>query len=154
GAAFGRWGRGDRLLFGFAEHQMTSTYLGTSTGLRRRFDQPDGRIEVNGKSADYARSAYVNQHSSDFTDVDADALTGQLEQRLAWAANRVELDAGRYETLLPPSAVADLLIYAYWTASARDAEEGRSVFSGSDGPTRVGEQLSSLPLRLFSDPGY
>ena len=28
-----------------------STFLGTSTGLRRRFDQPDGRVELNGKSA-------------------------------------------------------------------------------------------------------
>ena len=44
----------DRLLFGFAEHQMTSTSSATSTGLRRRFDQPDGRLEVNGKSGDYS----------------------------------------------------------------------------------------------------
>ena len=74
GAAFDRWRKADRLLFGFAEHHMTSTYLGTSTGLRRRFDQPDGRVEINGKSADYARSAYADQHTNDFADVDVDAL--------------------------------------------------------------------------------
>jgi predicted Zn-dependent protease len=48
--------------------------------------------------------------------------------------------------------VADLMIYAYWNFTARDAEEGRSVFSGPDGQTRVGEQLSSLPITLRSDP--
>jgi predicted Zn-dependent protease len=154
GTAFARWQKSDRLLFGFAEHHLTSTYLGTSTGLRRRFDQPDGRIEINGKSADFTRSAYVNQHTNDFTDIDADALTETLDQRLEWAATRVELPAGRYETVLPPSCVADLLIPTYWTASARDAEEGRNVFAKGEGGTRIGEALSELPLRLFSDPSY
>jgi predicted Zn-dependent protease len=31
--------------------RMTTTYLGTSTGLRLRHDQPSGRVELNGKSA-------------------------------------------------------------------------------------------------------
>ncbi len=154
GTAFERWAKADRLLFGFAEHHMTSTYLGTSTGLRRRFDQPDGRIELTGKSADLAGSAYVNQHTNDFTDVDAGAMTAELEQRLGWAATRVELPAGRYETILPPAAVADLLTYAYWTASARDAEQGRNVYAKGEGATRIGDTLSPLPLRLYSDPGY
>ena len=152
GEVFDRWRKSDRLLFGFAEHQMTSSYLGTSTGLRRRFDQPDGRVEINGKSDDYARSAYVSQHSNDFTDVDPQALAGTLDQRLDWAATKIDLPAGRYETILPPTCVADLNIYAYITASARDAEEGRSVYAGADGASRIGERLSPLPLRLYSDP--
>ena len=149
GAAFERWRKSERLLYGFAEHHLTTTFLGTSTGLRRRFDQPDGRIELNGKTADLTRSAYVSAHTRDFTDVDAGALTDDLDRRLDWAARRIDLPAGRYETLLPPTAVADLLVYAYWNASARDAEEGRSVYSG-----RLGDRLADLPLRLFSDPAY
>ncbi|PZS13901.1 MAG: peptidase, partial [Pseudonocardiales bacterium] len=152
GAAFERWRKSDRLLFGFAEHQLTSHFLGTSTGLRRRFDQPDGRIEINGKSADYTRSAWSGAHSQDFTDVDVAALTDTLGTRLDWADNQIDLPAGRYETILPPSAVADLMIYAYWTSSARDAEEGRNVYSRSGGATRLGEQLSNLALSLSSDP--
>jgi predicted Zn-dependent protease len=84
--------------------------------------------------------------------VAVETLTDQLHTRLDWARNQLELPAGRYETLLPPGAIADLLIYAYWTASARDAEEGRNVFAASDGRTRIGEQLSQLPLTLRSDP--
>jgi predicted Zn-dependent protease len=151
GAAFGRWSKGDRLLYGFAEHQMTSYFVATSTGLRRRFDQPDGRLELNGKSADLSRSAWSGTHSEDFGDIDVAALTDALDVRLDWAARRTDLPAGRYETLLPPTAVADLMIYAYWTASARDADEGRSVFAGPNG-TRLGEQLTPLPLSLYSDP--
>jgi predicted Zn-dependent protease len=152
GAAFDRWRKADRLLYGFAEHQLTSYFVGTSTGLRRRFDQPDGRIEINGKSVDLARSVWSGDHTRDFTDVDVDALTDALDTRLDWAATRIDLPAGRYETILPPSAVADFLVYAYWMASARDAEEGRSVYSAADGATRIGEQLSQLPLSLRSDP--
>ncbi|MEO6884807.1 MAG: metallopeptidase TldD-related protein, partial [Jatrophihabitantaceae bacterium] len=135
-------------------HQLTSTFIGTSTGLRRRFDQPDGRIELNGKSGNLDRSAYVSQHTVDFTDIDATVLADQLEQRLQWASTHIDLPAGRYETILPPSTVADLMIYAYWTAAARDAEEGRSVFAGDSGNTRIGQRLSDLPLRLYSDPAY
>jgi predicted Zn-dependent protease len=153
-AAFDTWGKADRLLFGFAEHHMTSTYLGTSTGLRRRFDQPDGRVEINGKSADYAQSAYADQHTNDFTDIDAGELTDGLLQRLDWSAKRIDLPAGRYETILPPGPVAALTLYAYLNAAARDAAEGRSVFSAANGATRIGETLSPHPLRLYSDPSY
>jgi predicted Zn-dependent protease len=44
------------------------------------------------------------------------------------------------------------MIYAYWTASARDADEGRSVYSAADGGTRIGERLSPHPITLRSDP--
>jgi predicted Zn-dependent protease len=150
GAAFAKWGTADRLLFGFAEHQMSSTFLGTSTGVRRRFDQPNGRIEINGKSRDYSSSAYVNAHTQTFADVDATALTDSLLQRLDWASTRIDLPAGRYETVMPPSTIADLMIYAYWNMGARDADEGRSVFA--DKP--IGTSLTNLPLRIYSDPAY
>ena len=152
GTTFDRWRKADQLLFGFAEHTMTSYFLGTSTGLRRRFDQPAGRLELNGKSSDMTRSAWSGLHSRTFTDVDLDSLAADLDTRLGWAATRIDLPAGRYETLLPPTAVADLMIYAYWTSSARDAEEGRNVYAASDGRTRIGERIATLPLTLRSNP--
>jgi len=152
GAAFTRAEAAGQLLYGFAEHVMTSTYLGSSTGLRLRHDQPTGRVELNGKSADLSRSAWVGQQTRDFSDIDVSQLTSEIDRRLGWAKNRIDLPAGRYETVLPPTAVADLLIYAYWTASARDAEEGRNVFAAGDGQTKLGQQLSPLPLTLRSDP--
>src|SRR4051812_14247098 len=142
----------DQLLFGFAEHSMATTYLGTSTGLRLRHDQPTGKVELNGKSADLSRSVWAGMGTRTFADVSVADLAGQVEQKLAWSQRRIELPAGRYETLLPPSAVADLFIYAYWTMQARDADEGRSVFAKPGGGNRIGERLSALPLTLRSDP--
>jgi predicted Zn-dependent protease len=143
-----------RKLYGFAEHDVTSTFLGTSAGVRLRYDQPAGRLELNAKSADreHARSAWAGAATRDFTDVDVAALDAGLAERLSWQERRIELPAGRYETLLPPTAVADLMINLYWSAGARDAGEGRTVFGQPGGGTRVGERLSELAVDLFSDP--
>lgn len=152
GEAFARARSGGRELYGFANHELTSTYLGTSSGLRLRHDQPDGTLELNAKSTDRKRSAWAGRSTRDFKDVDPAALDADLATRLGWAERRVDLPAGRYETLLPPTAVADLLIYMLWSAGARDAAEGRTVFSKPGGGTRVGDRLSELPLTLRSDP--
>ncbi|AEM86280.1 metallopeptidase TldD-related protein [Streptomyces violaceusniger] len=152
GESFARARAGGRELYGFAHHGLVSSYLGSSTGLRLRHDQPTGTLEINAKSPDRTRSAWAGRATRDFTDVDPAAIDAELARRLAWAERRIELPAGRYETLLPPSAVADLLIDQLWSSSARDAAEGRTVFSKPGGGTRVGEKLSELPLTLRSDP--
>ncbi|MEU3529499.1 TldD/PmbA family protein [Streptomyces sp. NPDC038707] len=152
GEAFARARAGGRELYGFAHHELVSTYVGTSTGLRLRHDQPTGTLELNAKSPDRTRSAWTGRSTRDFKDVDPGTLDAELAVRLGWARRRVDLPAGRYETLLPPTAVADLLIYQLWSASGRDAAEGRTVFSRPGGGTRIGERLSELPLTLRSDP--
>ena len=58
GDAFAGARQNGRLLFGFAEQVLTATFVASSTGLRRRFDQPTGRVEINAKSADFRRSAW------------------------------------------------------------------------------------------------
>ncbi|HVQ93292.1 MAG TPA: metallopeptidase TldD-related protein [Mycobacteriales bacterium] len=152
GQAFGRAAADNRVLFGFAEHTVANHYLGSSTGLRRRHVQPTGKVEINGKSPDFVRSAWAGRATRDFTDIDVTALDAELAQRLAWAERSVDLPAGRYETLLPPSAVADLMYYLYSSAGARDADEGRTVFSKAGGGTRIGERLSEIPITLRSGP--
>ncbi|MGW1022769.1 metallopeptidase TldD-related protein [Streptomyces sp. NPDC002577] len=152
GEAFARARAGGRELYGFANHELVSSYLGTSTGLRLRHDQPNGTLELNAKSPDRIRSAWAGRSTRDFKDVDPGAMDEELATRLRWAERRLDLPAGRYETLLPPTAVADLLIYQMWSSSGRDAAEGRTVFSKPGGGTRLGEKLSELPLTLRSDP--
>lgn len=152
GEAFARARGNGQLLYGFARHELTSSYLGTSTGLRLRHDQPTGTVELNAKTADLSASAWVGAATRDFTDVDVAALHAEATKRLAWGTKRIDLPAGRYETLLPPAAVADLMVYLSWSSGGRDATEGRTVFSKPGGGTRVGERLSPLPLTLRSDP--
>ncbi len=143
-----------RKLYGFAEHGVTATFVGTSTGVRLRYDQPTGRLELNAKSADMTRSAWEGVSTRDFTDVNVAAVDASLAERLSWQSRKLELAAGRYETLLPPTAVSDMMTYMYWSAGAREAGEGRTVFSRPGGGTRVGDRLSAVSVDLFSDPAY
>ncbi|MEV0946714.1 metallopeptidase TldD-related protein [Rhodococcus sp. NPDC049939] len=136
-------------LYGFAHHRLHTSWLGTSTGIRRRVVQPTGSVEINGKRGD--ASAWVGTSTKDFTDVACGKMLHELSTRLDWASTRVELPAGRFETVLPPSAVADLMICLMWAMEGRGAEEGRSALSAPGG-TRIGERLTTLPLTLYSNP--
>ena len=140
------------VLSGYAEHSMVTTYLASSSGFRRRHVQPTGSIQMVARSVDGGKSAWVGQGSPNFADVTVRTFEEELRRRLAWAQHAVELPAGRYEVVLPPSAVADLMIYLYSTMNGQDAEDGRTVFSTPGGATRVGDTLASLPFTLRSDP--
>ena len=153
GEAFQAASAAGRRLYGFAEHTLTSTFLGTSTGLRLRHDQPTGKVDINAKTAQPGGSAWAGHATRDFTDIDVAAITADLGRRLDWTRRQVDLPAGRYQTLLAPSAMADLFVYLYWSAGAKDALDGRTVFSKPGGGTRIGERLASLPVTLRSDPG-
>lgn len=154
GAEFDRAEAEGRILYGFVNHEVTTTYLGSSTGLRLRHVQPTGHYGCTGKTADLSGSAWVGGATRDFADVSAHRIADDLVTRLSWGARRIDLPAGRYDTVLPPSAVADLMIDAYWSAGARVAHEGQSVYSRPGGGTRIGEQLVSPSVTLFSDPAY
>ena len=143
------FGRSDRL-YGFAHHVVETTFLATSTGLRRRFTQPTGSVEINAKRGD--ASAWVGISTPWFADVPVEAMLAELSMRLDWSKRTVELPAGRYETLMPPTTVADMMIYLGWSMDGRGAQEGRTALSAPGGGTRVGEKLTDLPLTVYSDP--
>jgi predicted Zn-dependent protease len=154
GEAFGRASAEDRVLYGFVNHELTTTYVGSTTGLRLRHVQPTGHYGCTGKPTDLSTSAWVGGATRDFDGVDPLALDAELARRLGWARRRVDLPAGRYDTILPPSTVADLMIDAYWSAGARVAHEGQSVYSRRGGGTRVGDRIAKAGVNLFSDPAY
>ncbi len=144
---------GQRQLYGYAEHTMTTSYLGTSAGLRLRHVQPAGSFELTARGAAPGASAWAATTTRDFTDIDVTAMADGLARRLGWARRRVELPPGRYETLLPPTAVADLMICVSGALGARDTRDGRTVFSRPGGGTALGERLAGLDLSLRGDPG-
>jgi predicted Zn-dependent protease len=140
------------LLYGYAEHTVTTTYLGTSTGSRHRHVQPSGHVTMTAKPADLSSSAWVGVATRDLTDVDPHALAAQLRRRLGWAQTRVDLSPGRYPVILPPTSVADLMIDAYWEMTALAAHEGRTVYADPGHGTLVGRPLVDPRVTLRSDP--
>lgn len=137
--------------FGYAEFRTETTFVATSAGLKKRHTERIGKFEMTGKTPDFVRSSWVGQVTHDFLDIDVRAMFGKLEQRLGWAAQRIDMPAGAYEVLLEPSCAADLAIAAYWFMARRDADEGRSPFSKPGGGTRIGERLFG-DLTFYSSP--
>jgi predicted Zn-dependent protease len=137
--------------FGYAEFQTATTFVATSTGVRRRHTERIGKVEITGKTPDFARSSWVGQVTHDFLDIDLETMFETLRQRLDWAAHQIDLPAGSYEVLLEPSPAADLAISAYWFMTRRDADEGRSPYSTPGGGTHLGERLFG-GATMYSDP--
>lgn len=152
GEVFARAQSESRLLYGFVDHDVTTTYVGSSTGSRLRHVQPTGHYGITGKDTALTRSAWVGGATRDFVEVDVAAMDAELSRRLAWAERTVDVPAGRYDTVLPPTAVADLAIYAYWRAGARLAHDGQSVYARPGGGTRIGERIARPAVHLHSDP--
>ncbi|MFG1813194.1 metallopeptidase TldD-related protein [Kribbella sp. NPDC049174] len=152
GETLKRAGHEKRWLYGFADHQVITLYVGSSTGLRMRQALPRGFVTATGKSGDLSQSAWVGAATRDFSDIDAHAVDAELTRRLGWASRTVSVEAGRHATVLPPAAVADLTTYLFWCLDGREAFEGRSVFAKPSGGTRVGDELTSQPVNLRSDP--
>ena len=150
GGVLARGFRGTDQLYGYARHVVETTFVATSNGLRRRHTQPTGSVEINAKRN--GASAWAGISTPDFVDVPTDLMLDQLSTRLGWARRTVELPAGRYATIMPPSTVADMMIYLTWSMDGRAAQEGRTALSARGGGARVGEKLTDLPLTLYSDP--
>ena len=114
---------------------MTTTYLGSRPDCAGEgCNRPVGWSSTP-RPRDGTASAWVGRATRTSPTWTSPALHAEASTRLGWAGAQIELPPGAYETLLPPGPVADLMIYLYWTANARDAEEGHNAFAaGEAGP--------------------
>ena len=118
--------------------------------LPRHVDRPaaaarpaDRPVELNGKSPDSAavgvgRRRHPRLHATSTSP----RSTPSCARRLGWArapGRRCRPGATRRCCRRPRSPTC--MIYLYWSAAARDADEGRTVFAKPGGGTRVGERL-------------
>ena len=152
GEALGQARSSKQLLFGFAQQRFITTYLATTAGARLRHEQPTATLEMTARTSSADASAWWGVGGAQMNLLDPTYGAKELTRRLIWSTHKIELAPGRHEALLPPSAVADLMIYLTWSAGARDAVDGRSVFSAGKHGHRIGERLATLPLTLYSEP--
>ena len=140
--------------FGYAEQAVITTYVGTSTGTRARFEGPEARLELTAKSHERSRSAWAGRSGRWLSEFDVASVDAELRQGLEWQGTRIDIEPGRHTAVLTPSATADLIIDLYWSSMARDAAEGRSVWSTAGGGTRLGEVVGDTRVTLTSDPNW
>ena len=148
GEAFADGGEADRLLYGFAEHDVTSTFLATSTGLRRRYDQPTGRLELNAKSARPDPLGLGRRADQGLRPTSTSpAMAADLATRLDWArhpdrpAGRPVRDAA---AALRRGRPDDLPVLDGHRPRRRGGPQ--RLRRPATAAARIGEQLTELPL--------
>ena len=141
------------VLAGFAEHDMATVYLGSSTGIRLAHAQPTGAMHLVGRSPDGAGSAWAGTGTTDFADISVEGLEDGSGDRLAWASRRVECPAGRYEVILPPVGRGRMMVGLAFELSGRRTPRTAAPSSPDRRrhPRRRAADLH-LPFMLCSDP--
>ncbi|BCI87115.1 hypothetical protein NIIDMKKI_23210 [Mycobacterium kansasii] len=148
-ASLSREFAGSDRLYGYAHHSLSTTFLASSTGLRRRYTQPAGAVEINVKRGDASAWAGVGLPTSSV----CQSMCCSISCRRGWG--------GRNAGSSCPGTVRDH--HAAVDGGRHDAVpvvvDGRP--RGTGGPHRAvcprrrdhgGERLTELPLTLFSDP--
>lgn len=137
--------------FGYVEVDDATTWFASSTGAMRRHRQRSERFETTAKSHDRTRSTWVGHPTAQ---PDWLAVRASVTRALELQGNAIQVRPGRYTTVLPSSATADLLLDLMWSAGAQDATEGRTAFHdpATATRTRLGQALGDPNVTLLSAP--
>jgi predicted Zn-dependent protease len=109
-------------------------------------------LSVTARMPDGSASGYFLRSHYDIAKLDVRRIAREAIRKALEGGNARTIDPGVYTVILEPQAVADLLGNVANTFNARNAEEGRSVYSAPGGKTRLGEKIFDERINIYSDP--
>ncbi len=109
-------------------------------------------LSVTARTPDGTSSGYFLRSHYDIAKLDTKRIARESIRKALEGANARTIDPGIYTVILEPQAVADLLGNLGFTFNARNADEGRSVYSAPGGKTRLGEKIFDDRISIHSDP--
>jgi predicted Zn-dependent protease len=109
-------------------------------------------LGMTARTPDGAGSGYFARNHYDVAQLDTGRVARESIRRASESRGGRMLPAGSYPVILEAQAVADLLDSGGMSFDARNADEGRSVFSLRGGATRVGTPLFDPRISIVSDP--
>jgi predicted Zn-dependent protease len=135
----------DLVLAGSVSSGTTSRTLLSSQGAVLSEEGTLGKVQFISQSP--LASGYSHSISADLKHLDLHALCGSSIEKAKLASRRVDLDVGRYDVILEPHAVAELLEWMSGIAfTAQSVEDGTSFLKG--GP---GSQVTGPNITVFDD---
>lgn len=109
-------------------------------------------LSVTTRTTDGTSSGYFLRSHYDIAKLDTKRIARESIRKALEGGNARTIDPGVYTVVLEPQAVADLVGNLGFTFNARNADEGRSVYSAPGGKTRVGETIFDERISVYSDP--
>ena len=142
----------DLVLAGSVSSGSTRRTLLSSRGAMMSEEGTVAKAQFISQSA--LASGYSHSISADLEHLDLPSLCGSSIEKATLASRRVDLDVGRYDVVLEPHAVAELLEWMSGIAfTAQSVEDGTSFLSGGPGAQVTGSNITvyddaSRPLGL------
>lgn len=134
---------------GFLEHSRTSEAIATSAGFFGLHHSTRVGLTTTARTSDGTGSGWADTGGVGSFNALGATRVACRKAKLSQGAR--PLEPGRYQVVLEPAAVADLMSYLLSSLDARAVDEGRSCFSQKGGASKVGENVAGS-LTLSSDP--
>jgi predicted Zn-dependent protease len=123
---------------------LSEMALANSRGLFAHYEQTRAEFSVTILEKD--SSGWAKANSPDISDIEPDSLASTASAKAIASRGPLELDAGRYTTILEPPAVLDLVGFLFYDFAGTAVEDQRSVFTG-----RMGKPLFGDNITLWDD---
>lgn len=137
---------------GFLENSTRFSSVMNSKGLFAYNKSTNLSFSVTIRNKEGTGSGYVEQSFNDSNKMDVLALSKIAASKATGSAGAKAIEPGKYTVILEPLAASDILGSLFRGFDARSADEGRSFMSKKGGGTRLGEQLFSENVNIYSDP--
>jgi len=137
---------------GFLENSTNFNAIMNSKGLFAYNKGTNVSFSVTVRNKQGTGSGYVEQDFNDLAKMDTLALSKIAASKANGSAGAKAIEPGKYTVILEPLAASDMLGNMFRGFDARSADEGRSFMSKKGGGTRLGEQLFSENVNIYSDP--
>jgi len=109
-------------------------------------------LSVTSRTPDGQSSGFFLRSHNDIAKLDTMRIAKESIRKALEGRGARAIEPGIYTVILEPQAVADLIGGFGFGFNARNAEEGRSVFSAPGGKTKLGEKVFDDKVTIFSDP--
>ena len=120
------------------------TVMANSRGLFARYEQTRSEFSVTILEKD--SSGWAKSNSPDIRKIDPDALAESASRKAIDSRAPREISAGRYTTILPPSAVLDLVGFLFYDFAGTAVLDKRSCFTD-----RIGKKVFGENITLWDD---
>jgi predicted Zn-dependent protease len=137
---------------GFLENGTRFSSIMNSKGLFAYNKSTDVSFSVTVRNQEGTGSGYVDKSYNDLDKMDALALSKIAAGKATHSAGAKAIEPGKYTVILEPLAASDIIENMFRGFDARSADEGRSFMSKKGGGNRIGEQLFSENVNIYSDP--
>jgi predicted Zn-dependent protease len=128
--------------------------VATSKGLFAYGRLTAADYNLTARTPDGTGSGWASKSYSALRLLDPQKLAATAIDKADRSRNPVAIEPGKYTVVLEPAALADMVVNLAFAADARSADEGRSFFSKKGGGTRIGEQVVSEKVTIYSDPSH